>query len=655
MLRTCSKAFSFFAIFSFCLFPRFAWTQEQTGMRVAVVDLSAPSSIPHGEVAQITDVIRSIVTKNLPPVFDIMTKPIIEALVPSDQRARCFGENCLLELGKILQARYIIGGEIRNLQERAKIGVTIEAYDVKAGKLLCTEPGDAGNLNEVTQLIQSMTEKLVSCFLERTGFQAPTTVPITKGKAVDETPHIVLKPKKVTLPKDWEAKTAILFVQSEPEGATVYLDGERVGTTPFQKLDVPVGTHHLFVEHGELYFPFEWTGRIPVEGLKKQITLEPNFCRLVIRSNPKGAQCKLSGIDIGTTPITIEQQKAGKYTVECTYPHYFPEREDIECAPKKEKDVELVLKESVGSLRIWSEPSGARIYMDGKALGATTEYIIKVDPGLHEIRLELEGYEPYEEQVSVEIGKESKVGGKLAEIYGGIKIVAELGDVGGPKAISDVDVYIDGVLKGKTPLQEKVLAKRHTVKVVYKGLEQQDVVLVPARATITKTFVFKSKELQELEKLKEAKRRLVLLTWGSFGARVGISPNPGFDRWIVGLGVEVQLYYFRTGFMYLIATGKSEGHNAKMGQALFPLEGQYVFDISSIAYLTLHAGYQIGVQTVTAPNLGGNYFSHGPTAGFNLGLAPGVELWFRFFTDLSGITSHTFLFSVVPFSFGVPF
>jgi hypothetical protein len=239
---------------------------------VAVVELDNSTELTVNEVGFITETIRIAVTKNLDPnIFLIMTQQNIEQLVPREKRLECLSEQCIIKLGRLLQAKYVIGGRLSH--EGTKMGVVIQAYRVEDSALVCAEKGEARNLEEMVGVVESMTKKLVTCFLERTGFQAPTTVPITKGKAVEETPGIVSKPRQVTLPKDWEDKTTILVVESEPEGATVYLDGERVGTTPFQKLDVPVGTHHIFVEHGELYLPYEWTGKIPAEGLMKKIIL----------------------------------------------------------------------------------------------------------------------------------------------------------------------------------------------------------------------------------------------------------------------------------------------------------------------------------------------------------------------------------------------
>jgi hypothetical protein len=58
----------------------------------------------------------------------------------------------------------------------------------------------------------------------------------------------------------------------------------------------------------------------------------------------------------------------------------------------------------VGELAVSSDPSGAKMYLDGKEVGKTPFLASKVRSGKHQIRLEMEGFDPYEavEEVGAE-------------------------------------------------------------------------------------------------------------------------------------------------------------------------------------------------------------------------------------------------------------
>lgn len=45
--------------------------------------------------------------------------------------------------------------------------------------------------------------------------------------------------------------TGLLDVQGSPEGAAVYVDGERVGATPLRGLKLPAGRHRISIQHGD--------------------------------------------------------------------------------------------------------------------------------------------------------------------------------------------------------------------------------------------------------------------------------------------------------------------------------------------------------------------------------------------------------------------
>jgi hypothetical protein len=56
-------------------------------------------------------------------------------------------------------------------------------------------------------------------------------------------------------------------------------------------------------------------------------------------------------------------------------------------------------------LVINSSPPGARILIDGKNSGRISPSVIPVKPGKHRVRLELEGFKPFESDINVAANK----------------------------------------------------------------------------------------------------------------------------------------------------------------------------------------------------------------------------------------------------------
>jgi hypothetical protein len=107
-------------------------------------------------------------------------------------------------------------------------------------------------------------------------------------------------------------------ITSEPEGATVYLDGEkRFGATPLVVHDVAVGREHKLLVLLEGYQPWRETfvlGRAtPAPGFaaKLEPTRPGGLATLLVKASAEGAEVFLDGEKQGTAPISLEKVATG--------------------------------------------------------------------------------------------------------------------------------------------------------------------------------------------------------------------------------------------------------------------------------------------------------------------------------------------------------
>jgi PEGA domain len=125
--------------------------------------------------------------------------------------------------------------------------------------------------------------------------------------------------------------------------------------------------------------------------------------------------------------------------------------------------VEVVVKDRVW-LEVKSDPSGAKVYIDGKESGDTPLALSDIKTGRHQIRVLKEGYESYE--VSVETG----VGRK--EIFANLKKKVKEGGLAVRTEPSGATIYLDGHPVGKSPYETKDLPPReYRIRISKEGYE----------------------------------------------------------------------------------------------------------------------------------------------------------------------------------------
>ena len=139
-----------------------------------------------------------------------------------------------------------------------------------------------------------------------------------------------------------------LIITSEPEGATVIVDGEEAGATPIE-LQLPFSVHELVIER-EGFYPEELTASLTADAPNQTLSLalrpeppEPAFVR--IRSEPPGAQVEIDGNFVGPTPTDPLRVSAGNRTVRIVHEGFLPWEDTIRARSGRTVDVDAVLTE----------------------------------------------------------------------------------------------------------------------------------------------------------------------------------------------------------------------------------------------------------------------------------------------------------------------
>lgn len=204
-------------------------------------------------------------------------------------------------------------------------------------------------------------------------------------------------------------------VTTNPEmNAVVFIDNERVGTTPYKSDKMPSGTYSVRIVK-EMYDAVENTFIIE-DGATTlaEISLSAGFMKLTVKADPDS--------DIY---IDSEYKGKGEWNGEVLFgTHYLEARKEnhkpavMKVELDKNSTGEFVLENPrpiTGHIDINTSPMKADIYLDGKHYGTTPKVVSNIIIGEHKLKLEKDGYVTLEKNIVVEEGEMLSLNEKLLE------------------------------------------------------------------------------------------------------------------------------------------------------------------------------------------------------------------------------------------------
>ncbi|HWQ21144.1 MAG TPA: PEGA domain-containing protein, partial [Clostridia bacterium] len=223
----------------------------------------------------------------------------------------------------------------------------------------------------------------------------------------------------------FQGRKASLNIRSFPSGATVLLDTRQVGITPLVLSGVAAGTHAIEIH---LAGWDVWKGSATaVRGSTTQViaNLTHAAYALVVTSTPAGATVLLDGTAKGVTPLTIVGLKPRNYAVVVSLKGYAAISRTVDLSDPTQAAQDFSLVQAFGKLSITSDPTGAQVFLDGKAYGVTP---LKIDPfpvGNYSLTLKLEGSKDVTDVLSVKDGVPLSKQYKFDLALGGLSITTD--------------------------------------------------------------------------------------------------------------------------------------------------------------------------------------------------------------------------------------
>ncbi len=201
------------------------------------------------------------------------------------------------------------------------------------------------------------------------------------------------------------------------QGAAVYVDNAYIGKAPCKSEALKSGDHTVRIAK-EMYAPY--SEKVTVsdnETTTISPTLTADFARVTLTVDAD-AEIWVNEEKKGTRTWT-GNLATGTYRIECRLANHEPSTTTKEITNTMEgQTITLAVPKPIyGSLNVESTPDFAKIYVDGKPMGETPNFISQLPIGQHELKLTKEGYADYVKTITVAKGERKQVQATLSNSH----------------------------------------------------------------------------------------------------------------------------------------------------------------------------------------------------------------------------------------------
>ncbi|MCK4716424.1 MAG: PEGA domain-containing protein [Candidatus Marinimicrobia bacterium] len=373
------KIFRYFAclMVMFCFVERvLALTTEK--LNIAVIDLDTQGGLTQQEAVVLTSRLRSkIVGTN---AFIMLDRGRMDEILKEQgfQLTGCTSTECAVEMGRLLNVQQILAGSVGKIGKLYTIDIIL--IDVETAQMIKSLTRDyTGEIEGLINLMGSIANELA-------GISKPvTTVPVETAPA--------------------EIGFGVVGIVTVPTQAMVYIDGIKLGLTPFKLDELKAGEHTLKVTK-KGYIDHEQSFSVEVGRTKKlEVSLE-RLNVLVISSKPSGASFYLNDELKGLTPSSLELL-SDNYKLKLIKEGYADWEKELTINRDYSTNVNMLKMYTVD---FTSVPSQAEVFLNNKYIGRTPVTRRSAE-GSYMVGMHLNNYTDFEQ--FIKLRKDMQIKAKL--------------------------------------------------------------------------------------------------------------------------------------------------------------------------------------------------------------------------------------------------
>ncbi len=234
----------------------------------------------------------------------------------------------------------------------------------------------------------------------------------------------------------------LVIIESQPEEASVSLNGLRVGLTPYQGSHFP-GKYTITIEK-DLFYPETATFNLASNQTLRlaKYELRPKYGLISIKSNPPGARIILDDQVLGKTPLLETRLESGQHQLSLELDTYQKVTKSFEIQDGDEVDIsqDLIPNFSDVTISCLSTPN-ALLSLNGEEIGKLPYHNPKLMAGTYTIKISQDLWLPVEEELVIPANETIKKEYVLTQNFGSLKITAP-----------QCDIYLNDVKMGNDNL-----------------------------------------------------------------------------------------------------------------------------------------------------------------------------------------------------------
>jgi formylglycine-generating enzyme required for sulfatase activity len=346
-----------------------------------------------------------------------------------------------------------------------------------------------------------------------------------------------------------------IMIQIKPEPDQISIGGSLIAPRISGHYLLRPGTYTLHATK-ECYFALEQPFEV---GADKSQTLQFQMERLPGRISVQahqsgvattlinGARVIIDGSEVGVTPISNLEVKAGQRVLEIQIDNYQDIKTEVQIAGcPEEQSFDFALVPGWSDVFVSSIPEGAVVSVDGKPAG-NTPLTIELPEGNYQLQIRAEGFKTWQAQLAVAPNQPQSIKD--------IRLQAADGTLALQTQPPGANITIDEKFVGKTPLKVKLSANtEHEIRISKAGYENVSrrvqvatgkmnkvaidlkpimgiirFVVEPADAQLVLDGKNKGKVPKEL-KLVAVSHKLEIVKKGFKSYQTRITPRPGFPQ-----------------------------------------------------------------------------------------------------------------------------
>ena len=262
-----------------------------------------------------------------------------------------------------------------------------------------------------------------------------------------------------------------LQISSTPSGATVFLDDKLVGQTPYKGNKIDAGPHkvRLFLEGYHTESNITVVKRKTIN--RESFTLKPTFSTMSVVVSAEGKPLqgatvlldqKIIGKTSGSGTLDLGRVEAGERQLQVSHSLHEAYIQPITVTEGKQEQLKVTLKPAYAFITVRvKEAVEATVKLDGETLGRAPISNLKIATGnsvLEVIPVKAGLYERYKSKLALSTKEQKVILADCRAMVGTLTIMTNP-----PEA----DLYVDGQLKGQSPLKLTLAQGQHMVEARY--------------------------------------------------------------------------------------------------------------------------------------------------------------------------------------------